>query len=46
MVEIMNTIFAWLAGFWVASAVLAVLKVTIICFFIYLIVACIMKWGG
>jgi len=46
MVEVLNTIFAWLAGFWVASAMLVVIKTTIVCLFIYLIFACIAKWGG
>lgn len=46
MIEVMNTLFAWLAAFWVAGAMLAVIKVTIICLFVYFIFACIAKWGG
>lgn len=46
MVEVLNTIFAWLAAYWVVVAMLSVLKVTIVCTFIYFIFSCIAKWGG
>jgi hypothetical protein len=46
MIEIFNTTMNWLMGYSILLAVLAVAKVMIICFFMYLIMACIAKWGG
>jgi len=46
MIEIFNTTMNWLMGYTTLLAVLAVAKVAVICFFIYLITACIAKWGG
>jgi len=46
MVEILDTIFIWLVGFWTLAAMFAVLKVAVIGFFVYLIAVCISKWGG
>jgi len=46
MVEVLDTILMWLVGFWTLAAVFTIIKVTIIAGFIYLIAACIAKWGG
>ena len=46
MVEILDTIFMWLVGFWTLAAMFTILKVALIGFFVYIIAACIMKWGG